>query len=640
MGDGAYVIETSTHRGPLAALLLAVFALAFGLRWVAVSQFESSHPLADSPVIDEASYEDWALEIAHGDWLGDEVFFQEPLYPYVLGAAYTALGADPPARGAVRRGQAALGALTAALVALLGFRLAGRGRRGLLAGGLAGGLLAVHGPAVLMACLLLKPNLFLPILAVLLLGLASGPGAGVEVRRWLGVGVAAGLGALLRGNLLVMLPWIALWPIALRILAERTGWAKGARETAAVVGGIVLCLLPVFVRNYAVGGEFALSTSGAGTNFYGGNNAENPYGRATEFSFIRGIPEHEAGDWKAEAERRAGRELSGTEVSRFWMGEVWKSVAANPGLHLRILWNKLRLTLGTYEVPDNHGYDWSRRYVSLLSKLPGFGWIGAIGLAGLLAFLFCLGGGASEEQRSVPIAARRSLAVFFLLYLGTIVLTVTSMRARLPLTVLLAPAASLWGIDVFRASFRERRRLAALMAFLLVGVAAVLTPVYSPVELEQDLSKRDFNLAVHLGSEPGGTEAALEIIRRLDEQQPNSSRIIVFRAELEARGALDAVYDEDPVRQLAARETVASALRTLRDVAKRPELSPRERYRANAVGGLLQLELGNLEPARNLLRAALEFDPDAADLLEALARIERALNPPGAETPGAGAAGQ
>ncbi len=627
-------METSTHRGPLAAMLLSVFALAFGLRWVAVTQFEESHPLADTPVIDEASYENWALEIARGDWLGEEVFFQEPLYPYALGVAYACLGTDPPARGAVRRGQVALGALTAALVALLGFRLAGRGRRGLLAGGLAGGLLAVHGPAVLMACLLLKPNLFLPILAVLLLGLARGPGARVERSRWLGVGVAAGLGALLRGNLLVMLPWIALWPVALRLLAERSGWAKGAGESAAVVCGIAFCLLPVFVRNYAVGGEFALSTSGAGTNFYGGNNAENPYGRATEFSFIRGIPEHEAGDWRAEAERRMGRTLSGTEVSRFWMGEVWKSVAANPGLHLRILWNKLRLTLGTYEVPDNHGYDWSRRYVPLLGKLPGFAWIGAAGLAGLLAFLIHLGGGSSGGERPIPIAARRSLAVFFVLYLGTIVLTVTSMRARLPLAVLLAPAASLWTIRVVRAAVGGGRGLIPLVAFLGVGAAAVLTPVYSPAELEQDLAKRDFNLAVHLGSEPGGQEAALEIIRRLDEQQPNSSRVLVFRAELEARGALDAIYDEDPVRQLAARETVTSALRTLRDVAKRPELSPRERYRANAVGGFLQLELGNLEPARNLLRTALEFDPDAADLLEALARIERALNPSEVESPG------
>jgi hypothetical protein len=35
---------------------------------------------------DSKAYDVWARQIASGDWLGTEVFYQAPLYPYVLGA--------------------------------------------------------------------------------------------------------------------------------------------------------------------------------------------------------------------------------------------------------------------------------------------------------------------------------------------------------------------------------------------------------------------------------------------------------------------------------------------------------------------------------------------------------------------------
>ena len=129
-----------------------------------------------------------------------------------------------------------------------------------------------------------------------------------------------------------------------------------------------------------------LTTSGAGTNLYGGNNPENPYGRATEFGFVRGIPEHEAGDWRREAERRVGRALDPAEVSAYWLRGGAALVRGRiPGLHLAILWNKLRLSLGSYEVPDNHLLAWDARYVPIARfPWPGFGVVGTLGLAGLV----------------------------------------------------------------------------------------------------------------------------------------------------------------------------------------------------------------------------------------------------------------
>ena len=102
-----------------------VLLLAAGLRGWAAYEYSQEHPLSDAPTIDEASYDAWAVDIASGDWIGEEVFFQEPLYPYFLGGLYASVGRD---LFVVRLIQAALGVLTCWLVSQLGRRLAGTGR--------------------------------------------------------------------------------------------------------------------------------------------------------------------------------------------------------------------------------------------------------------------------------------------------------------------------------------------------------------------------------------------------------------------------------------------------------------------------------------------------------------------------------
>jgi len=85
-----------------------VFLLALVLRATVAIQYTRSDPFADRPVIDEAAYDRWALEIAHGHLTSDRAFFQEPLYSYLLGAFYALFGRDLLA---VRLVQATLGAI-------------------------------------------------------------------------------------------------------------------------------------------------------------------------------------------------------------------------------------------------------------------------------------------------------------------------------------------------------------------------------------------------------------------------------------------------------------------------------------------------------------------------------------------------
>lgn len=616
-------------------ILLALVALAYLLRIVVCLEYAERHPLADRPVIDEASYERWALSIAEGDWIGDEVFFQEPLYPYWLGTVYAVAGwteADRPAgtatyrqRTSARHLQALLGALTVVFVYRIARRLFGT-----VPAVVAGLAFATYRPLLLMPALLLKPNLFLPVVAwlswlLLRARLGAGPRA---LRPWLGAGVLAALGALLRGNMLLLLPFVAVLPFVRRFARHETAAAWPA--SLALIGGMALVLLPVAVRNQAVGGVFALTTSGAGTNLYGGNNVQNLHGRATEFDWVRGIPEHEADDWRHEAERRAGRELDAGEVSAFWMRETLRSVGERPLVHARILWNKLRLSLGRYEVPDNHDIEWDARHLATLRwPLPGWGLWGALGLAGIVAF------GVTRRSGVLDRAGTAELAAFFLLYLATIVLTVTSMRIRVALVVPLLPFAG-WFVDralLARPRFAAWRRrlddgeagapLAVLPASvaLAVGLAFAWIPVFDAEQRAEDLDKRDFNLAVYLLEREDGLERAEEIARRLEAKDGRSSRVESLLASI-ALQRVARMRAEAPLtgeRRAEAEALLREAMGRLRDVAENPGVSVREKFRARALAGMIQLEAGDPVAATNHFRAALEFDPEDADVLFGLA---------------------
>lgn len=600
MGDGAALTGRAGRREWLCALAIALLAL--GLRWAVILEVEAHHPSAAHPAIDEASYVEWGLRVAGGDLLGEGVFFQEPLYPYLLGGLFRLLGPEP---GGPRRFQALLGAFACLLVWRLGRRAFGPA-----AGLVAASLLAVHGPAALMVAWLLKPSLLLVLLGALALLVPAEAGT---ARRWFAVGLCAGLGSLVRGNVLLLTPLLVLWPWlrARKARGERPG---ATRRSLAVLAGVVLTLLPVALRNFAVGGEFVLTTSGPGTNLFGGNSLENPRGVATELPFVRGIPRYEADDWRREAERRSGRALSPQEVSRYWLAETWRSVRAHPREHLAILWRKLRRTLGRYEIPDNHAYDWDARYVPLLAWLPGFAPAGTLGIAGLLLAAVHLArrrrGGPLECAAPGPPFERRpavELALLFALYLATIVLTVTSARIRLGLLPWLLPFSGWAAVALARGLAGRGPRLAPLVA-LALGALCVLPPAVGEQEREADLDERDLNLAVQLLENESDVDGAERIARCLEQRRPQSARVQTLLASIEWRRGASA--HREPGRRAEAEALFDRALARLKEVAGAPGVAPREAMRARKLAGWIQLTLGNAAAAERHFTAAAEFAPD------------------------------
>lgn len=623
MGDVALVSSVEVTRPSArrdAWILAAIAAVGFVLRLVAVFQYQGAHPNAEHPVIDEASYDAWARVIASGDWLGSEVFFQEPLYPYVLGALYAFVS---PERIVARIAQALAWSLASVVAGLVARRAFGRA-----SGFAAAALLSLYGPGLLFPSALLKENVFLLVFAAfawLLLRTREADGRGRGSLAWLALGVAGGLGALLRGNMLVLLPVFVAWPL-LRARIERASLARALRSSACVVAGVVLALAPVALRNRAVGGELVLTTSGAGTNLYGGNNLENPFGRATEFSFVRGIPRFEAGDWRREAERRTGRALSPAQTSAFWRDEVVRSVRERPLEHARILWNKLRLTLGSYEVPDNHSLEWDRAYVPISrAPWPGFGLVGVLGLAGIGMFVVLRAHRVSMAL--VDARAAFELGLVFVLYLGTVVLTVTSDRARLPLVVLLVPFAAFELVRVAQVlrGRAQRRELVFHGALLALAAFAVHWPALSESERAEDLDKRDFNLAVQLATEPARENEARELGRRLLAKHPGSARLRLLLDDLDLRSVMRSLASEDRATRERAAEELAALRARVDPIADDARLVPRERHRALVLAGNVAQALGDAAAAEARYALARAFDPDDRDLAWAHARALLAL---------------
>src|SRR5713226_620850 len=162
---------------------LLIFVCALAVRLIHIWQIRRA-PFFDLLMGDARGYDAWGQKIANGDWLGHEVFYQAPLYPYFLGAIYTIAGRSLLA---VRICQAMVGSAACALLGLAAWRLFSRG-----AGLIAGLALALYASAIFFDGLIQKSvlDVFFVCLGLWLLSglVAAAPGADPST------GLRAGLG--------------------------------------------------------------------------------------------------------------------------------------------------------------------------------------------------------------------------------------------------------------------------------------------------------------------------------------------------------------------------------------------------------------------------------------------------------------
>ena len=555
--------------GVFALADLGVFALALALRLIHVWQLRSA-PFFDFTMGDAQSYHDWGLEIAGGDWLGRETFYQAPLYPYFLGFVYTVFG---PGLLAVRLCQSVLGAVACALLAAAGRRLFSPA-----AGVAAGLMLAVYPPALFFDGLIQKTSLGLFLLCLLLLLLArlvTEPG---RPRAWMWPGMVLGGLVLTRENALVF----ALVLLGWLVLSRDAGRRRFARAGATALG-LALVLVPTAARNQAVGGEFLLTTAQFGPNLHIGNNPDAD-GTYRPLVFGRGDPRFERRDATQIAEREVGAPLTPAQVSRYWTGRSLQYILSQPADWLRLTGRKVLLTLNAAEVADTEDQlshaDWSAP-LRLAGRVWHFGLLAPLGAAGL-----CLTRGR-----------RRQLRPFHLMlaaYAASLVLFAVMGRYRLPLAPMLMLFAGAGAVSAWRTAGTGWNRQAAGAAGL---AAALLVLCNWPV-----LSMSDMRAvtALNLGTElqaRGRLDAAVEQYRQVLARTPD-----------------DALAHSNLGTALAAQGRFDEAIGHYRQALA---LAPGDADAHSNLGNAL-LALGRTDEGVASLRRALAADPSSAEAHAAL----------------------
>ncbi len=309
-----------------------MFALALGLRILHLWQIRRA-PFLSLLMGDASSYDLWAQLIASGEWLGREVFYQAPLYPYLLGVLYRIVGHDPMAARIV---QIVLGSVACAIVSVAGTRLFGQ-----RAGFVSGVLLAICGPAIFFDGLIQKATLDVLLCSVLLVCVALLVDR-VTVARAAAAGLMLGALALTRENAVVLLPALLAW----------VGWrARRWQPLLALPLSAAIVLAPVALRNFVVGGELHLTTSQGGPNFYIGNH-EGASGTYQPLRAARGNAAYERQDAIDLAQQALGRSLTPGEVSSYWWQRGWQWITAHPTDWLALTAKKLLLTWNAEEATD------------------------------------------------------------------------------------------------------------------------------------------------------------------------------------------------------------------------------------------------------------------------------------------------
>ena len=346
-------VDSTPRSGPRLGMALAVFVIALGLRCMHLFELHDADWFG-LYIGDGEVYREWALGIAGGDWLGDRVFYQAPLYPYFLGVIY-ALGGDSPL--VVRLVQIIIGAGACVLLALCAARLGDR-----RAGWAARVLPACYPQAIYFDALFQKSMLDFFCFALVLYAIAR---ALHEERAWWwgAAGGALALFMLTRENAAALAAVVLVW---LGWRAWRVGGARRWGAAGAVAGGLTAVLLPVALRNYAVGGEFHLTSSQLGPNLYIGNNPDAS-GSYMSLRPSRGHADYERID--ATELAAAGLGIAAPtprQVSRYWVGKTFDYVRAQPAHWLALMGRKAHLLVHAVERADTESIYAVRQYGRLL----------------------------------------------------------------------------------------------------------------------------------------------------------------------------------------------------------------------------------------------------------------------------------
>lgn len=555
-------------QAPLWKHLTVLFFAALTIRWLVQWQL-SSMPSWNTPIGDGESYFHWATRIAQGEGFGRAVFYQAPLYPYLLSLIQRVFGPDLVA---IRSVQAVLGSVSCLFLAVAVGRMVNP-RAGLAAGW----MWAIYAPAIYFDALIQKTSVALALLAFSLFLITE-----IRVGRRLiacgGLGLTlAGL-MLVRENALLLVPFVLLWT-----------WlsVEKGRPRYLAVSLILLCLtLPLFgvaARNRVMGGEWVITTSQFGPNFYIGNH-HGADGRYQPLKWGRSDWKYERKDAEEQARRETGQDLTPRQVSRFWFLKALGEIADHPLDWTQLMARKSLMVMLAQEIPDTEDIYTYREFSFILDGLHRVAHFGT--LLALAVMGFWIGGKRWQTHWIVPAMG--------LVYAASVVLFFVFDRYRFPLAALILPAAALALSTLIqeKAPALQHRRTAILLALMVFAVSAY--PLYS---IRVFKANSYLNFGQVLASQ-GELDRAQEFMDRAAELDPGRAQIKVKRANnLIQRGQI-AQAEVLLKEALAARADQPTALAQL---------------------GLVHLMKGDDAQAVQDFQRSLELDPKQPQVLNNLA---------------------
>ncbi|HHE46149.1 MAG TPA: tetratricopeptide repeat protein, partial [Bacteroidetes bacterium] len=265
------------------------------------------------------------------------------------------------------------------------------------------------------------------------------------------LGGVIGLTALARPLVLIFVPLLFL----AFILDDKADWVK---RSLWLTAGVLILLIPVGIRNLAVGGEFTLTTSSAGMNFYVGNNPEAT-GLYWEAPFLSSVePQYEDEDYRRVASEAMERELSTGEAGQYWFNRSLDWIIHEPFSYLKLLGRKVFLFWNRAEFANNISIYYGRQVSPIIAYNPfGFWLIGPLGLAGLILLWRKRG----WKRVRVP------LLWIFTYFAGSVIFFVASEYRLAALPALIICAAYLL-VEIF--NHLKERRMEPAMRLVALGL--------------------------------------------------------------------------------------------------------------------------------------------------------------------------
>jgi tetratricopeptide (TPR) repeat protein len=602
-------------------VIVGLFLLAFVIRLIYLNQITSS-PDFDLPQRDPLWHYDWAKEIAKSNFIGKEVFFRAPLYPYFLGIIYTFFGVSFYLPRLI---QIIIGSLSCVFIFLLAKRLFNR-----TVGIIASVIASFYAPFIHFDAEFELPVLevFLD-LSVLLLLLSAG--TKLKKRWWLLAGIIFGLSAILRPNILIFLPFVLLW-ICIRLWKENKN--KIIFSSLYFLLGTILIISPVTIRNWVVGKDFVLISSQGGINFFIGNNIESDGKTASAAPGMLPYEGYKDNIWLTSiklAEKNLGKKLKPSEISNFWYKQSLHFITTHPLKYLQLLGKKFYFFWNSYEIENNKDLYFYSRWSSLLRLLLWdhllrfpFGIVGPLAIWGLVL-------NAKYWKKYFLLYA------FIFSYMLSVISFFVASRFRLPVIpflIIFASYSIYWLVEKIK-----NKQARPLLVSLSVLIPLLLITNSNLFEVSKPNLSVTYNTLGMVYDQKGWYDSAISIFQESIKADPNSAlphwhlgRVYYEKGYWdEAIKEFNQAISLDPNRAI-----VYSDLGYIYDRMNKDEEAFQSYRKALEIDSTLVRALVNLaflyekkesyEQAVNEYQKALEFEPEVASIHNDLGNAYVKLN--------------